>query len=129
MNLLLYPFRTQVKEGKNMSKVKGNYHNSFLLASDLMGGKWASLILWQIYQKNNRFSLLLRAIPEITRKMLITQLRELEENKLIHKIVFDEIPLHTEYVLEDITLEMIPIIEQLQVFSQHYADKHEIKLK
>lgn len=112
-----------------MAKVKNKYHNSFLLASDLMGGKWASLILWQIYQKNNRFSLLLRAIPEITRKMLITQLRELEENKLIHKIVYDVVPLHTEYVLEDITLEMIPIIEQLQTVSKQYAEIHEIELK
>lgn len=112
-----------------MAKVKGKYHNSFLLASDLMGGKWASLILWQIYQKNNRFSLLLRAIPEITRKMLITQLRELEENNLIHKIVFNEIPLHTEYVLEESALEMIPIIEQLQVFAKHYAETHGIDLK
>ncbi|MEG0168663.1 winged helix-turn-helix transcriptional regulator [Anaerorhabdus sp.] len=112
-----------------MSKVKTEYPNSFLLASDLMGGKWASIILWQIYQKNNRFSLLLRAIPEITRKMLITQLRELEQNKLIHKIVFNEIPLHTEYVLEDSALEMIPIIEQLQVFAKNYADKHEVIIK
>ncbi|MBZ4684072.1 MAG: hypothetical protein PWP46_2218 [Fusobacteriaceae bacterium] len=68
-----------------MAKLKSNYKCSLDLTFDLLGGKWKLRILWHIIHGDNRFSLLLKAIPEITEKMLTTQLRELEKHNLIIK--------------------------------------------
>jgi|GEM_PF-2732784 len=61
-----------------MSKLKDEYSCSLLLTIDLIGGKWKMRLLWHIMYGDNRYSLLRRAIPEITEKMLNTQLRELK---------------------------------------------------
>ena len=60
-----------------MGKIKDEYFCALLLTMDLLGGKWKLRILWHIINGDNRFSLLRKLIPDITNKMLITQLKEL----------------------------------------------------
>jgi DNA-binding HxlR family transcriptional regulator len=50
---------------------------------DLIGGKWKPIILYLIQHDNNRFGLLKKSMPQISRKVLTKQLRELEQDKLI----------------------------------------------
>lgn len=61
-----------------MGKIKKEYECSLLLTHDLIGGKWKLRILWHIIQGDNRFSLLAKAIPDITQKVLASQIKELE---------------------------------------------------
>ena len=59
--------------------------------------KWRIIILWAIGNKADRFGMLQRAIPGITKKMLTTELRALEEAGLISRTVFPVVPPKVEY--------------------------------
>ncbi|MGJ1432024.1 winged helix-turn-helix transcriptional regulator [Sphingobacterium spiritivorum] len=53
----------------------------------MIGGKWKAVILYLVEQDRNRFSLLLEAMPGISKKVLTEQLRELEEDGLLRREV------------------------------------------
>jgi len=65
----------------------------------MIGGKWKLIILWHLVNEKKRYGELRKLIPEITHKMLTQQLRELEEDKIINRIVYNVIPPHVEYSL------------------------------
>jgi DNA-binding HxlR family transcriptional regulator len=77
---------------------------------NIMGGKWKPLVIFLINQDLNRFSLLKKAIPDISKQMLVNQLRELEGDKLIERIVFAEIPPKVLYQLTPKGKSLLPII-------------------
>src|ERR1700743_2609248 len=64
---------------------------------NMVGGKWKVLVLYAISQNYNRFSLLQKAIPQISKQMLINQLRELEEDGLLQRNTFADVPPRVEY--------------------------------
>ncbi len=109
-------------------KIKNQYSCALLLSMDLLGGKWKMRILWHILNGDNRFSLLQKGIPDITHKMLITQLKELEESKLLIRTVIKEKPLNVEYSLSNEHKELITLVEGFCDFSKDYALKRNIKL-
>ena len=63
----------------------------------VISGKWKMLIILAICAGNNRFKEIQRAIPNITTRMLSKELKELEQNKLITRKVYDESPVLIEY--------------------------------
>ena len=73
-----------------MGKLKEEYSCALLLAMDLVGGKWKLRILWHILHGDDRFSLLQKGMPDITEKMLTTQLKEMENSGLILRHVVCE---------------------------------------
>ena len=75
-----------------MSKIKKEYSCALLLANDLIGGKWKLRILWHISHGDNRFSLLTKAIPDISQKVLTTQLKELEQDGIIERTIINDNP-------------------------------------
>jgi DNA-binding HxlR family transcriptional regulator len=79
-----------------------------------IGGKYKARILWHIHRSNVlRYGELRRTLPDITTKMLTQTLRELEDDNLIHRKVFLEVPPKVEYTLTDTGTELIPSIKQL----------------
>lgn len=62
----------------------------------------------------NRFSLLTKAIPQISKQMLINQLRELEEDGILERTVFPEIPPRVEYRLSEYGSSLLPVIQTVQ---------------
>ena len=56
-------------------------------AFQVIGGKWKALLLWRVHQEPRRFGELKRLIPEISEKMLIQTLREMEADGLVHREV------------------------------------------
>lgn len=109
-----------------MAGVKTKYSCSLQLAVDLIGGKWKMRILWHIMHGNNRFSLLSRNIPDITQKMLTTQLKELEESGILVRTAYPEAPPRVEYAIAEEYAGLVPIIEALSEFSIEYARLHQI---
>ena len=74
-----------------------NYHCPVETTLDLIGGKYKTLILWHLAGGPQRFSQLQRLITRATPKMLTQQLRELEEDGVIHREVFPVVPPRVEY--------------------------------
>lgn len=81
---------------------------------NLVGGKWKVLVIYGISKKCNRFSLLKKHIPQISKQMLINQLRELEEDGLIVREVFAEVPPRVEYQLTDYGNSLLTVIMHIQ---------------
>lgn len=82
-------------------------------AMGLLNGKWKIVIIWYIKEEINRFSLLKKSIPSITDKMLSQQLRELENDGLICRTIFQEIPPRVEYKLSDQCKSLMPALKKI----------------
>jgi len=88
---------------------------------DMIGGKWKGVILNRLLDKTRRFNELKRTIPRITQRMLTTQLRELERDKLITRKVFAEIPPRVEYSLSQKGRSLEPILNALLEWGKRNA--------
>lgn len=83
-------------------------------ALDILVGKWKPIILLHLlYEGTMRFSQLKRAIPGITQKMLTAQLRELEKEDLIHRVVYAQVPPKVEYSVTEHGKTLLPILEMM----------------
>jgi len=79
-----------------------------------IGGKYKAIILYHLIQdKVLRFSALQRYLPQSTPKMLTQQLRELENDGLIHREVYPVVPPKTEYTLTERGKTLTPIITEI----------------
>lgn len=86
----------------------------------VLGGKWKPLIMWELKGRTLRFSELQRAIPEITLKMLVQQLRELEEDGLVSRKMYPEVPPKVEYSLTELGATAIPLLEAVNQWGEAY---------
>lgn len=98
------------------------YQCSIELTLSIIGGKWKVLILWYLGKKTMRFSELRKAMPNITQKMLTQQLRELEENGLVNRFIYTQIPPKVEYSLTDAGKSILPILTNLGQWGLNYAN-------
>ena len=72
------------------------------------------LVIFGISVNCNRFSMLQKAIPQISKQMLVNQLHELEEDLIIERIVYNEAPPRVEYKLTPYGLSLMPVIKVIQ---------------
>lgn len=68
-------------------------------ALDVTGGKWKPVILWHLSQSDHRFGVLRRAIPIVSEKVLVEQLRQLEQSGVMLRHVEDTVPPTVTYSL------------------------------
>jgi DNA-binding HxlR family transcriptional regulator len=80
----------------------------------IMGGKWKLLILHLIDNGINRFGKMEMMLPDISKQMLTTQLRELERDGIIDRVIYPEIPPRVEYNLTEKGKSLLPIIELMK---------------
>ena len=83
-----------------------------------VGGKYKGRILWVLREGCLRYGELKRAIIGITPKMLTQTLRELEEDELVSRKVYHEVPPRVEYSLTATGEELIPLIGQLRSWGE-----------
>lgn len=86
----------------------------------LIGGKYKALILWQLTPGVLRFSQLQRLVAGATPKMLTQQLRELEEDGLVHRQVYPVVPPRVEYSLTPLGLSLRPLLESMYRWGSDY---------
>jgi DNA-binding HxlR family transcriptional regulator len=114
-----------------MSKVKEsstNFANKQALAEEcpeayatnIIGGQWALVICSWLLEGKLRFSELKKRLPNITERMLTLQLRKLEENAIVKRTVYAEVPPRVEYELTPIGYDLKAVIKQLET----WAEKH-----
>lgn len=79
----------------------------------VIAGKWKPLILRELKTGSLRFGQLQRRIPQATQKVLTSQLRQLERDGLVHRSVYHETVLRTQYELTEYGRTLRPVLEQL----------------
>jgi DNA-binding HxlR family transcriptional regulator len=80
----------------------------------ILEGKWKLSIVFRLFEKETtRFSELERGIPGITQKMLIQQLRDLEERGLVSRTVYPQVPPKVEYSLTEAGRGLYPVLDEL----------------
>ena len=85
------------------------------MALDILVGKWKPVILYHLMDNGTlRFSELQRSIPGITKKMLTSQLRELEYHNIINRKVYAQIPPKVEYSITEYGKGLIPVLLPMQ---------------
>jgi DNA-binding HxlR family transcriptional regulator len=89
-------------------------------AQDIIAGKWKIIILWHLSIKTRRFNELRRLLPGISKGILTGQLRELEEDGMVHREVYREVPPKVEYSLTPLGNSFIPILHSMGEWSKKY---------
>lgn len=79
----------------------------------IIGGKWKPIILYFISVDVNRFGQLQKMIPDCSKRMMTTQLRELESDGIINRKVFAEVPPKVIYSLTEKGGSLRPIFREL----------------
>lgn len=83
-------------------------------ALEIIVGKWKPIILFHLFSNGTmRFSELQRAIPDITKKMLTAQLRELEYHDIVHREVYPVVPPRVEYSITEYGKNMTPVLQAM----------------
>jgi DNA-binding HxlR family transcriptional regulator len=107
--------------------LKNHYNIGVEATIDVLGGKWKPVVLCHLKDNGTmRTSELKRAIPNITQKMLTQQLRELEEDSIIERIVYQQVPPKVEYKLSDYGQTLSEILSSLCQWGEfHIAKMHD----
>ncbi|AZO66796.1 helix-turn-helix domain-containing protein [Mesorhizobium sp. M6A.T.Cr.TU.016.01.1.1] len=92
-------------------------------ALKVISGRWKAVILYHLFDGPRRLSVLKTLVPNITQKVLIQQLREMEEHGLIRREIFAEVPSRVEYSATRLGLSLEPILLALCEWGQHHADE------
>ncbi len=95
-----------------------------MLSHMLLTGKRKILILWFLSNKVLRFSEILHRMPDVTKKMLTKQLRDLESDHLIERHVYATVPPKVEYSITEMGKKIIPIMEDMHQFGADYIAKY-----
>lgn len=86
----------------------------------VIGGRWKVLILQELFSGVKRFAQLHRALNGITQKMLTQQLRELEQDGIIHREVYPEVPPKVEYSLTPLGQTLRPVLNVMHEWGIQY---------
>ena len=86
----------------------------------LLGNKWKVLILRELFTGPKRFGELSRGVHGISQKMLTQQLRQMEEDNLVKRKIYPEIPPRVEYSLTNIGKSLSPILDAMHKWGSRY---------
>jgi DNA-binding HxlR family transcriptional regulator len=105
-----------------------NYHGPVEATVDILAGRWKPLILWALRDGTLRFGQIEEELsaytPNITQRMLTRQLRELENDGLVVRKAYPEVPPRVEYTLTERYKSLMPIVELMYTWGQeHMVDQ------
>lgn len=86
----------------------------------LIGNKWTVLILRDLMDGTKRFGQLKKSIGSVSQKVLTAQLRAMEENGLLTRKVYAEVPPKVEYSLTDLGQSLKPILDAMGCWGENY---------
>lgn len=86
----------------------------------LIDSKWKLLIIRNLLVRPWRFNELQKDLEGISQKVLTDSLRTMEEDKLIVRTVFPEVPPHVEYSLSELGETMRPILDAMEEWGRNY---------
>ncbi len=86
----------------------------------VIGGKWKPVILWYLKDSTKRFNQLSKEITGITQKMLIQELREMENDGIVQRKVLPVIPPHVEYSITKYGKSLEPILHSMAEWGENH---------
>lgn len=101
-------------------KRTNNYNCPIEAIVDVIGGKWKALVLWHLQDATRRTGELKKLIPGITQKMLIQQLKALENQGFVKRSVYAQVPPKVEYSLTKSGEHIKPILQQMCIWGREY---------
>ena len=87
---------------------------------NLIGDKWKVLILRDLMPGTKRFGELKKSVGNVSQKVLTAQLRAMEENELVHREVYAEVPPRVEYSLTELGKSLKPILDSMRAWGEEY---------
>lgn len=91
----------------------------------LISGKWKMIILFHLSEKTRRFNELQRLCKEISQPILTKQLRELEDDGMVHREIYKEVPPRVEYSLTEMGCSFIPVLKTMGEWGKIYINSIE----
>ena len=99
-----------------------SYRCEIEVTLEVIGGKWKSLILWNLgIHESIRYNEFRNMIPDISQKMLTQQLRFLEKNLLINRKIYNQVPPMVEYSLTDLGKKLLPILNEMDIWGKEFV--------
>lgn len=92
---------------------------------NVLGGKWKLLLLSYLFEAPRRYGELRRLVPDVTEKMLVQVLRELEADGLLLRTVYQQVPPRVDYSLTEAGRQVRPVFDQLLSWGQNYLRTRE----
>lgn len=92
---------------------------------DIIGRRWTGLIIYQLLQGPQRFSVIEASLP-VSGRLLSERLKELEQEGIVLREVFPETPVRIQYSLTDKGRALSPVIRDLQVWSEAWIEPQEL---
>ena len=89
----------------------------------LIGSKWKLLIIRNLLQRSWRFNELRKDLEGISQKVLTDSLRSMEDDGIITRTVYPEVPPRVEYALSDLGESMRPIIKAMEEWGTNYKNQ------
>lgn len=115
--------------GNNLKKTYCDYVCSVDFAFKRIGGKYKGRILWHLGENTVlRYGELRRILGDATPKMLTQSLRQLEDDELVLRKVYNQVPPKVEYSLTEVGQELIPFITHLKLWGDEQVQKEKLKL-
>lgn len=102
---------------------------SLTLTHNVIAGRWKIVILWYLSRRTRRFNELQRLLPGISKGILTRQLRELEEDGMVHREVYKEVPPKVEYSLTPQGKSFIPALDIMGEWGKKYMEKKQKEQK
>ena len=110
--------------------IKGKrYYCPVEVAMDVIGGKWKAVILWYLIAGTLRYNQLKKQIVSISERILIRELKELEQSGLIKRKAYPTVPPKVEYSLSPYGKSIIPLVQMIASWGEKYTADHGKYLK
>lgn len=93
------------------------------LVQNLMAGKWKILILWYLRIEPRRFSELERLLSSVSRGVLTQQLKQLEQDRLVHREVYNEVPPKVVYSLTEMGESFSNVLDVMAAWGEEHLDQ------
>ena len=126
-----------LREDLKRRLLNGEFNCEKELTLSIISGKWKIVILWHLgHEGPHRFGELFRLFKNISNRILTKQLRELEQDNIITRNIYDENPPRVEYLMTGRGMTMLPIVDAMfdwgkrnMSFYAELAQKNETKLQ
>ncbi|MEL6299470.1 MAG: winged helix-turn-helix transcriptional regulator [Pseudomonadota bacterium] len=92
----------------------------------VIGGVWKPVLVFHLLAGRQRFNMLCRLTPNATHRMITLQLRELEADGVINRIVYPEVPPRVEYELTEFGRTLEPVLTSLRDWGKAFQAREDV---